>query len=376
MHLDFKNVREGFLSLVKLFKNVEDNGHTNIVKQDSRNGPVLRKIGPLSLTFERPDQRVLIDPVRDANPFFHMYEALWMLGGRNDVDSVAYYVKQMRAYSDDGETFHGAYGYRWRKYFGYDQIQMVIDELSANPDSRRCVLQMWDGGRTQHEIDTEGRLPRDPTHWTECEPVEGTGDLYIATHGGKDVPCNLCCVFEIVQDKLNMTVYNRSNDSIWGMLGANYVHMTVLQEYVAMLIGVELGIYSIVTSNGHIYLNDQWTVLRERVDTSVHSLVDCRVYHKQPATMLWAGKPELVDSEISFFLENEPVATSKEVHHEEEFTIPFIHDAWLACKAYRLRKEGKQDQAIQTISQMVGTDWKTACIDWVGRRIELGNVVQ
>jgi hypothetical protein len=35
-----------------------------------------------------------------------------------------------------------------------------------------------------------------------------------------------------------MTVTNRSNDLCWGMLGANYVHFTILQEYLAARLGV------------------------------------------------------------------------------------------------------------------------------------------
>lgn len=35
---------------------------------------------------------------------------------------------------------------RWRKFFGYDQLDWIVEELTANPDTRRCVLSMWDPG--------------------------------------------------------------------------------------------------------------------------------------------------------------------------------------------------------------------------------------
>ena len=51
----------------------------------SRNGPVLRAPEPVSTVYAKPWERVLFDPQRDANPFFHLFESLWMLDGRNDV---------------------------------------------------------------------------------------------------------------------------------------------------------------------------------------------------------------------------------------------------------------------------------------------------
>lgn len=133
-------------------------------RSDSRNGPVLQVEEPVLITYEKPKERVLFNQARDCNPFMHLYEALWMLAGRNDVAPLAYYAKQFREYSDDGETLNGAYGYRWRRarnveyypdnpkgvWFGepaavwpVDQLKILIDHLRDKPDSRRAVLQMW-----------------------------------------------------------------------------------------------------------------------------------------------------------------------------------------------------------------------------------------
>ncbi|MGK3946522.1 thymidylate synthase, partial [Streptomyces caeruleatus] len=71
-----------------------------------------------------------------------MAEALWMLNGNNNLDYLLWFNSKFGEYSDDGETLHGAYGHRWRQYFGYDQLEWIIDELTNNPASRRCVLQM------------------------------------------------------------------------------------------------------------------------------------------------------------------------------------------------------------------------------------------
>src|SRR5690349_12870351 len=82
----------------------------------SRNGPTVEYPGPVTTTYYLPWQRVLFDPLRDANPFFHFMEALWILAGRNDVAFLDRFNSQMKRYSDDGKVFHGAYGHRMRKH--------------------------------------------------------------------------------------------------------------------------------------------------------------------------------------------------------------------------------------------------------------------
>jgi hypothetical protein len=166
---------------------------------------------------------VLFHPGRGENPFFHFHESLWMLGGRRDVASVAQYAASMKNYSDDGKTFHGAYGYRWRNQFGFDQLFYIAKQLRKNREDRRCVLQMWDA---PHDLAREG----------------------------KDFPCNTQIYFSISMDgSLDMTVCNRSNDIIWGAYGANAVHMSYLQEFMAAWIGVPVGMYWQMSNNYHAY---------------------------------------------------------------------------------------------------------------------------
>ena len=50
-----------------------------------------------------------------------------------------------------------------------------------------------------------------------------------------------------------MTVTNRSNDMIWGAYGANAVHMSVLLEYMAGMLGYGVGAYYQFSNNLHAY---------------------------------------------------------------------------------------------------------------------------
>src|SRR5690349_8491532 len=110
------------------------------VKRESRNGPVMMAPTPVTTVYERPLERVLFWMERDANPYFHLYESLWMLAGRHDVAPLVRYDKQMQEYSDDGKILHAAYGHRWRKAFDVDQLELIARALKANPNDRRQVL--------------------------------------------------------------------------------------------------------------------------------------------------------------------------------------------------------------------------------------------
>lgn len=98
------------------------------IERNSRNGPVLEFSEPVATTYKDPMQRVLFDKKRMCNPFFHSMEGLWIIGGYRDVEFLDYFNSQMKQYSDDGDTFWGAYGWRLRGR-GMDQIEKAIQLL-------------------------------------------------------------------------------------------------------------------------------------------------------------------------------------------------------------------------------------------------------
>lgn len=181
MHLSFPNVNSAFRTFVRRIRD----GAIPTEVMPSRVGEILRIREPVTITYENPTQRVLFNSARDCNPFFHLYESLWMLAGREDLAPLQYYVSTFGNFSDDGRTLHGAYGYRWRHQFGYDQLEEIVKEIRSNPWTRRCVLQMWDAKDTKVE---------DPTSDYRSKP-DKYSDPWMAVNGGKDVPCNLCALF-------------------------------------------------------------------------------------------------------------------------------------------------------------------------------------
>jgi hypothetical protein len=224
MQLHYNDPDEGLLYVLRALKK-------NGVDEDSRNGPVRRFQEPVILVNENPTNRVSLSAVRNANPIFHFMESLWMLAGMNEVTPMAYYNSGIGQYSDDGLVLRGtAYGHKWRTHFGYDQLELAVKRLRANPQDRRVVMTMWD--------------PRG--EWKE--------------EHSKDLSCNLQVIFgtrKVGEDTvLDMEVTNRSNDIVYGCLGSNVFHFSFLLEYMAYRCGFKIGKYYQVAFNLHGYLDN------------------------------------------------------------------------------------------------------------------------
>ncbi len=319
------------------------------VIQDSRNGRVMRVPEPVAIRYAHPHERVLFDATRDANPFFHLFEALWMLTGANDLATMTYFVPRFAEYSDDGVSLHGAYGHRWRRHFrtddgfgrtvpGFDQLEGIVNQLGAHHDDRRAVLQMWD------------------------PPAD------LGRHG-KDVPCNLTATFQVIHidgfgPSLCMTVFNRSNDAIWGALGANAVHFSVLQEYLATRLGVDIGWYEQVSANLHVYV-DKWPQSVGNTDP-----------YQRPSTGVYTERmvldPSAFDAECAELVKR---VTVPGLSNESDFPCrnPFLeYVAWPMLLAYRVYRSGDPDVAVTDLAECIEdhgrVDWLVAGIEWMKRR--------
>ena len=338
-----RNVNDGFIRGLDLLSFDQED------IKESRAGNVIEHECAVSTVYEKPWERVLFEEVRDANPFFHFMEGLWMLAGRNDLTFVKQYNNRMGDYSDDGETLHGAYGWRWIDYFRdgssvalgtINQLDIIIERLKNDPTDRRCVLQMWD-------------------------PVN---DL---NRKGVDVPCNTSIYFKIRNNRLLMTVCCRSNDIIWGTFGANIVHMSMLQEYVARAIDVEIGEYTQVSDSFHAYtkvFDEMHSRLEESDVFDYYSMKHFENPYSNKSInyypMVNSDNIEDWNKELVKFLDRKPF---EEVEFEDVFfsdvAVP-LQDAWF------LHKQGETDAALSEVQNCIATDWATAGFDWLMRRVK------
>lgn len=359
MHLVYRNVNKAFNGLVKQFKT----GLGEIAETNSRNGPVRYFQEPVTITYERPTERVLFNTARDANPFFHLFESMWMLAGRNDVDSLARYVSKYRDYSDDGKTLNGAYGYRWRRHLiqgnyvndgeWIDQLEILVNHLKETPNSRRAVLSIWN--------------------------VE---DDLLKVNDSLDVCCNISACFAIRDpdsvllagpnhptkkqgERLNpklldMTVFNRSNDMVWGTCGEDLCHFSFLQEYIAASLDCSVGKYHQVSNNLHVYTEtnsgwhpDKW------IEKSDEYSYDKDVKMSIP----------LVHSVRQFEIELQEFVDCED--WSRSWDEPFFHEVAAPMMwAHKLHKDGSSSAALVCCKTIVDDAWRIAATNWITKRKE------
>jgi len=309
------------------------------VERETRAGPVLEFPEPVVTTYTRPRERVIFYPERDANPFFHLMESMWMLDGRNDVPWIQEFNSRIQQYSDNGDTFHGAYGHRWRKHFidewhdnSIDQFKTVIHRLNTYPNDRRTVLAMWDVYNDLKD-----------------------------TNENKDLPCNTHIYFQKRDGILDMTVCNRSNDMIWGCYGANVVHMSFLMEYIASMTGSKMGKYTQFSNNLHAY-KEQFEKIKDMGPDYDPYLCISNEERYTPLNLV--DDPETFDQELKDWVEGDWSSCPRYKNSFLCYTAEPARQAWRDWKAKEM------DEAIAVAKTIASRDWRKACVEWLQRRVK------
>ena len=323
MEIKVRNVNQAFS---EIFWRLNAEG---LKPEPTRNGPALVIPEPVITTYDCPVERVLFHLGRDANPIFHLLESVWILAGRRDVAFLQQFNSRIGQYSDDGKVYNAAYGYRLRKHFGRDQIVDVINLLRRDPETRQAVMQIWD-------------------------PV----DLNRRT---RDKACNTEVMFDTRGGRLNMTVLNRSNDIWWGAYGANAVHFSILQEFIACSVGLRPGIYRQISNNLHLYTE----------------LYEAKHYVSQPPMAedydhYSSGKIRpstlMLNGEYKSFLVDCERFCDDPFNQEATYTHPFLkHVAHPMAMVSRVRKIHAGDGR-GWAAKVRADDWRLACFDWINKR--------
>lgn len=162
-------------------------------------------------------------------------EQVWFIAGlRKPADFLGDYTKIWDSFTNPGGVVTVAYGYRWRKHFGRDQLGLLLKLLKEDPSSRHGVVVTWD-------------------------PAEdGLGGTKKA-----NVPCPYTFTVNIVGGRLHLHNMVRSNDMVLGF-PSDVAGFALLQIILAQKLGVSPGMYSHSISNAHIWDN-QYDAARELV---------------------------------------------------------------------------------------------------------------
>ena len=212
-------------------------------------GVVTKEIAPACITIKNPRKRVIPSAIRKLNFGFMCAELIWILEGNNNVNFIGHYNSNWKTFSDDGETLNGAYGQR---IFNWNSgIRLVADTKKDSNGEKEQTLSSGQVIINQFQKAFE-QLKKDP--FTRQATIV-LFDPYKDYKETKDKPCTNLIRFMIRDNKLNMTVFMRSNDI---MKGTPYdiFNFTMLQEIMACMLGIDVGIYTHIADSLHIYESD------------------------------------------------------------------------------------------------------------------------
>lgn len=151
-------------------------------------------------------------------------EQIWFISGaRKPEIFLRDYTRIWDDFTNPGDVVTVAYGYRWRRHFGRDQLGKLVELLKRDPSSRQAVVVTWDPSS------------------------DGLGGV-----NKSNVPCPYTFTVNIIGGRLNLLNVVRSNDMILGF-PHDVAGFALLQLMLAQKLGAAPGVYSHIISNAHIY---------------------------------------------------------------------------------------------------------------------------
>lgn len=157
-------------------------------------------------------------------------EMIWyIMGSRMPSEFLQKFTKIWDDFTNINGVVTTAYGYRWRRHFGRDQLIDLIKLLKTDPSSRHGVVVTWD--------------PSD----------DGLANSLTARKK-KNIPCPYTYVVNITDKRLNLFCVARSTDVILG-LPHDVGGFALLQRILAAYMGLRIGNFVFTTAHAHVYDN-------------------------------------------------------------------------------------------------------------------------
>jgi thymidylate synthase len=282
------------------------------VKRQTRDKICWELPEPFMFKIKNPTSRWVTIPERKWNPVLPYAESLWLASGRNDLELIGHYLKRMVDFSDDGFFLRGGYGPRLRNFNG-DRSDYKIDHLllehedKSRTDQFKYIVESFNRDiNTRQAIINIG------------DPLKDCFDENEAIKRTKDLPCTRLLHFmrDPIEYKLNLTVYMRSNDILWGASAVNVFNFTFIQEYFANILNLGIGHYYHVANNFHFY--EEYKKEIELIADAKDVKDECFIYssninsledfnsklvglHEEESRLRREGKIEFVDFEDDFF---------------------------------------------------------------------------
>ena len=207
MILEFDNAEKAFIHYYKLI---------NLVGKEYEDTKALFNVGFYIIN---PMDNIINNKSRKFNKDYAEFEWQWYLSGNKNAIEISKKAKIWIKCMDKYGEVNSNYGYHWNKG---NQIDYIIKELRNNKNSRRASISIYDA--------------------KERDNFEN------------DTPCTYAINFNIIDNRLNMSVMMRSNDLWYGFCNDQYC-FSKLQELISNKLKIKIGTYYHFTNNLHLYNN-------------------------------------------------------------------------------------------------------------------------
>ena len=149
-----------------------------------------------------------------------MYSTEWKAGMQEFIERIKTDAAFAQQYGDLGPV----YGHQWRNFEGVDQLAQLVDDIKANPDSRRLLVSAWN--------------PK---------------DIPVMVKSGLP-PCHSLFQFYVTEGRLSCQLYQRSADVFLGV-PFNIASYSILTLMIAQVTGLKPGDFVHTFGDAHLYSN-------------------------------------------------------------------------------------------------------------------------
>ena len=208
---------------------------------NARTGVKVRFIpGGTSFKLDLSNGRLPIPGNRAYFPHVAAAEAAWQTLGTQDPTFILKHAPKLWSKFVEDEVLKTAYGYRWTRHFGRDQIALAVEALRADPTNRQVWVQAWDPA------------------------ADGLGQ----PNQPKNIPCPLGFSLTRSDNRLHISVFLRSSDVFVG-LPYDVMGYALLLDMLSAELGVVPGTMHFTLAHAHIY-EPHWEAAYVSITDGMH----------------------------------------------------------------------------------------------------------
>jgi thymidylate synthase len=217
-HKDFATLYQ--MSLIELMQDPEFETKPRDLK--------IKENTHVTLILENPASCLYDNQQRSSQRRYIAAELVWYFLGRNDVDFIRNYAKFWDSIQNPDGTVNSSYGnllFTEKNEHGFSQYNWAFFSLAKDRDSRQAIMHF---NQPKHQ-------------WIK----------------NKDFVCTMYGIFQIRNNKLNLSISMRSNDVVWGLPTDIAFFATLQSQMLSHLQTVypdlEMGTYTHKVDSFHIY---------------------------------------------------------------------------------------------------------------------------